>query len=792
MTVLRFLRPAEGFDRRRLLGALQAARKGDFSVRMPADLTGLDAEIVEAFNDIVRMNEVMVAQFARIRDKVGRDGRIDERVEMPTARGGWADCVESLNTLIGDLVRPVSEVTRVIDAVAKGDLLTRFEVDARGEFLVLKEKINDLVEKLADPSRRNTELDWLKTSFANLSRKLAGHRDLVAVSKLLLAELAPLVNAQQGAVYTRRVESDEPRFDLLVTSAATPGTNPPVTLHSRERLIEQCAAEKKRIVLNDVPAGHQSARRVPGEAAPTSVTIMPVLFEGEVKAVIELFACGQFSEAHLTLLEQLTGSIGIVFNTIEATMRTEHLLVQSRTLTAELQSRQEELQRTNRELEEKARQLSEQMRQVEYKNSEIEQAKAALEDKAEQLALSSRFKSEFLANMSHELRTPLNSLLILAQMLAENPAGNLAPKQIEYAQTICTAGNDLLALINDVLDLAKVESGTVILNIGNERFPELHDYLDRAFRQVGHDKDLQFSISMQKGLPRAIRTDSKRLRQILKNLLSNAFRFTPRGAVSLEVAMASSGWTPGHPVLDAAQNVVAFSVIDTGIGVPSERQQVIFEAFRQADGTTSRHFGGTGLGLSISAKLSQLLGGQIRVKSNPGVGSRFTLYLPLSHAAEGADRNDAEVAGGDAPPPRRRAASRIAQPMPELAGRAVLLIDDDVRNIFALTGALEMHGMIVINAENGVDGIETLKNGPEIDIILMDMMMPELNGYDTIRAMRAFERFRQVPIIGVSAKAMKGDREKAVEAGATDYISKPVNVEHLLSLMRECLAGGAR
>jgi len=581
---------------------------------------------------------------------------------------------------------------------------------------------------------------------------------------------------------------------------------------------------------------------------------MPVLFEGEVKAVIELASLRHFSEAHLTFLEQLTESIGIVFNTIEATMRTERLLTQSQSLTSELQRQQEELQRTNQRLQENARQLSEQMKQVEYKNREVELAKAALEEKAGQLALSSRYKSEFLANMSHELRTPLNSLLILAQLMAENPASNLTPKQIEYAQTIYAAGNDLLALINDVLDLAKVESGTVTLNIASESFPELRDYLDRAFRQAGRDKDLQFRISMDRDLPPAILTDAKRLRQILKNLLSNAFKFTARGAVSLNVAMVTSGWTQGHRVLEGAGKVVAFSVIDTGIGIAPDKQQIIFEAFQQADGTTSRHFGGTGLGLSISFELSRLLGGEIKVQSSPGKGSTFTLYLPLVQKAQDdnsrqegmvkpvasnqlqvvtvesgrherelpagagidglvagqgvADRSHAEKVRGlaqpvrsvpaqilqnvirDVPNARQRPQSGSGRFVPELAGKKVLLVDDDIRNIFALSSVLELRGMTVLNAENGVDGIEMLKNNPQIDIILMDMMMPDLDGYATIRAMRGVERFGNVPIIGVSAKAMKGDREKCIEAGASDYISKPVNVDQLLSLMREWLVRG--
>jgi signal transduction histidine kinase/CheY-like chemotaxis protein len=607
MSDLQHPHSAMPFDRQELLRALRALGRGDFSVRMTADLDGIDGELAEAFNDIVRTGQAMTAEFARIREAVGRGGKLDQRVAMPAACGAWAACVDSFNLLVGDLG--------------------------------------------AEP-------------------------------------------ADTGGFRRRATDN-----------------------------VNQLAARR-----------------------------------------------------------------------------------------AKAQIREDNLQRTNRRLRENARQLSEQMKQIEHKNTEVELAKAALEEKAEQLALSSRYKSEFLANMSHELRTPLNSLLILAQMLAEDPAGNLTPKQVEFAQTIHAAGNDLLALINDVLDLAKVESGTVTLAIALEPFAELRDYLDRAFGQIGHDKALRFRISMDGNLPSAIWTDANRLRQILKNLLSNAFKFTARGTVSIEVAMAKAGWTPGHPVLDKAGEAVAFSVADTGIGIPADKQQIIFEAFRQADGTTSRHFGGTGLGLSISSRLAHLLGGEIKVQSTRGKGSTFVLYLPLVANTNGGNSRIADGSPvepvrepahtdpvetllvppnvtGDPPPVQNRPASGIGPAMPELAGRKVLLVDDDIRSIFALTSALERQAMIVVNAESGMDAIETLTSNPDVDIILMDMMMPGLDGYGTIRVIRGLEHFRSVPIIGVSAKAMKGDGRKAIEAGASDYISKPVELGNLLSLIRKGLAG---
>jgi len=518
-------------------------------------------------------------------------------------------------------------------------------------------------------------------------------------------------------------------------------------------------------------------------------------------------------------------------------MQTEYLLHQSQSLTAELQSQQEELKKTNdrleqqalnlqkseallkskqdelrsanEQLQEKARQLSEQMHQVEFKNREIEQARAALEEKAEQLSLSSRYKSEFLANMSHELRTPLNSLLILARLLADNVGGNLTPKQVEFARTIHSSGAELLALINDILDLAKIESGTVTLNIAAERFDDVVDSVERTFRQMANDKSLDFVIKLGAELPPAMQTDGKRLQQILTNLLSNAFKFTTKGQVRLDIEPATKGWSLGHPVLDRADPVIALSVIDTGIGIPPNKQRLIFEAFQQADGSTSREYGGTGLGLSISRELARLLGGEIRVASVPGQGSTFTLYLPLDYRPSGEAPSlapEVEVGDDDArdeepqieiqsanandhlEPVSGEEAKALAQKArPELQGRKVLVVDDDIRNVFAMTSALETHGMKVMHAESGKEAIETLKNEGNIDAVLMDVMMPGLDGLDTMRIVRSLEGYRELPIIAVTAKAMIGDREKCLEAGANDYIAKPVNVDVLLATLWRAL-----
>jgi signal transduction histidine kinase/CheY-like chemotaxis protein len=673
-----------------------------------------------------------------------------------------------------------------------------------------------MIRNLKDTTRKNTEQDWLKTHLARFTRMLQGHRDLVTVSRLILSELTPLVNAQQAAFYVADHRSGDSQLELLAGYAQRQGKTLPRKIAFGEGLVGQCAFEKKRILLSQAPGDYIRIGSALGSGAPVSIVILPVLFEGQVKAVIELASFSRFSEIHQTFLDQLTESIGVVLHTIAANMQTEYLLHQSQSLTAELQSQQEELKKTNdrletqalnlqkseallkskqdelrsanEQLQEKARQLSEQMHQVEFKNREIEQARAALEEKAEQLSLSSRYKSEFLANMSHELRTPLNSLLILARLLADNVGGNLTPKQVEFARTIHSSGAELLALINDILDLAKIESGTVTLNIAPERFEDVLEAAERTFRQIASDKGLEFALTLAPDLPPAMQTDGKRLHQILTNLLSNAFKFTAKGEVALRVAPATSGWSMGHPVLDRGGPAIAFSVADTGIGIPASKQRLIFEAFQQADGSTSREYGGTGLGLSISRELARLLGGEIRVASVPGRGSTFTLYLPLDYRPEGEaapeemapPESEADIApqsGGD---PAEALAPQASE---ALQGRKVLVVDDDIRNVFALTSALETHGMRVLHADSGKEAIETLKRERDVDAVLMDVMMPGLDGLDTMRIVRNLEGYREVPIIAVTAKAMLGDREKCIEAGATDYLAKPVSVDVLLATL---------
>jgi len=579
----------------------------------------------------------------------------------------------------------------------------------------------------------------------------------------------------------------------------------PTVFRVGEGLIGQCALEKRRLLLTEVPANYISISSGLGEALPLNIIVLPVLFEGQLRAVIELASFEPFVDVHLDFLDQLTESLGIVLNTIEVNMRTEDLLKQSQSLAHELQSQQEELRRTNEELRQNAGLLAEQNAEVERKNLEVEQARSSLEEKAEQLALTSKYKSEFLANMSHELRTPLNSLLILAQQLGDNPERNLSDKQIEFANIIQSSGQELLAMINDILDLTKIESGTVALDLREETFTDLRDTVERNFRHLADSKGLAFEIILEAGLPRRIQTDNKRLLQVLRNLLSNAFKFTDRGRVELRVRPATAGWDPQAPSFKDAGPVIAIDVTDSGIGIPRDKQWVIFEAFQQADGTTSRKYGGTGLGLSISRELVQLLGGQIKLDSRVGHGSTFTLYLPasypeLSEDRLARDRGGEDGAGATSPatateavPPSRRepdgalglaATGPAAGPDEHLAGHRVLVVDDDVRNVYALTALLERHGVHVVAAESGDEAVTSLREDPAIEAVLLDVMMPDKDGYVTMSEIRALPQRGGVPIIAVTARAMKGDRERCLEAGATDYVAKPVDASQLLRMLR--------
>jgi HAMP domain-containing protein/CheY-like chemotaxis protein/signal transduction histidine kinase len=1094
-----------------------AVANGDLKRKLILEAKGEIATLADTINEMIDTLATFADQVTTVAREVGIEGKLGGQASVPGAAGTWRDLTDNVNRLAANLTTQIRTIAEIATAVTKGDLTRAIDVEAQGEVEELKDNINQMIANLRDTTQKNQEQDWLKTNLARFTRMLQGQRDLLTVSKQILSELAPLVHAQQGLFYMLDGgdgEAPEPALKLLSTYAYRERKNLANRFLLGEGLVGQCALEKDRILLTEVPPDYIKISSGLGEATPLNIVVLPVVFESQVKAVIELASFHRFSDIHLTFLDQLTESIAIVVNTIEAGMRTEELLKQSQALAEELQGQQreltetnqrleeqartlkasedllkqqrEQLQQTNEELEEKAELLERQNIEVERKNREIDQARRSLEEKAEQLALSSKYKSEFLANMSHELRTPLNSMLILSRLLADNPEQNLSQKQVEFAQTVHASGADLLSLINDILDLAKIESGTMSVEAGEVRFAELAAAMEQSFGQLAAERGLRYLVELEAGLPESMWTDGKRLQQVLRNLLSNAFKFTERGQVAFEVVRATGGWSYDSDELNRAELAIAFVVRDSGIGIPADKQRVIFEAFQQADGTTSRRYGGTGLGLSISREIARLLGGEIRLESEPGVGSTFTLYLPLHYipvrralpgpereaerslvvaerpvvqagdGAFGKRRNGgraplelpppddsladlpaeiaddrAAIAPGDRvlliveddpsfaqillevarekgfkslvalrgdvalalarryrpgaitldlllpdmagwavfdrlkhdpatrhvpvhiisgrderrrglelgalaylqkpatrealidsfdtiqrflerkvrsllvveddpaqrasiveligdgdvqttavgsagealealraqhfdcividlllpdmpgvelirrlkredstrelpiivftgkelseaeeaelrrvsdsiivkdvssmerllaetalflhrveanlPPPTREILEQLQRVDPVLIGKKVLIIDDDVRNIFALTSALERHQMQVIYAENGKDGIKTLRANPDTDLILMDVMMPEMDGYETMRAIRKLKKFKGLPIIALTAKAMKGDREKCIEAGASDYITKPVDVDQLASLMR--------
>jgi signal transduction histidine kinase/HAMP domain-containing protein/CheY-like chemotaxis protein len=919
-----------------------AVAQGNLKRKLTVDAKGEIAALADTINFMIDTLSTFGDQVTNMAREVGIEGKLGGQARVPGAAGLWRDLTDNVNQLAANLTNQVRSIAEVSTAVTKGDLTRSIAVEAQGEMAALKDNINEMILNLKEQTLKNAEQDWLKTNLARFSRMLQGERDLATVSNLIMSELAPLVNAQYGVFYVTKREEDETKLELVASYGAESQDQLKQKFSLREGLIGQAAADRRPILLKDVPADFLRIGSGLGQAQPASVSILPALFEDEVKAVIELASFNEFNETHQSFLDQLMESVGIVLNTIAATMRTEGLLKQSQLLTQELQARQTELTRkqqelhaTNEELQEKAQLLENEKKQVEGKNIEIEMARRAVEEKAEQLALTSKYKSEFLANMSHELRTPLNSLLILSKLLSDNAQGNLNDKQVEFAKTINSAGSDLLNLINDILDLSKIESGTVSIEVGEMPVQHLKQHMERTFRQLAADKGLDFNVKFDGKLPQSIRTDEKRLQQVVLNLLSNAFKFTSKGGVTLAVRCAESGWNQNHPVLRNVNRAIEIAVTDTGIGIPEDKQKLIFEAFQQADGTTSRKYGGTGLGLSISREIARLLGGELQVRSKPGEGSTFTLYVPLEaestsagvggtsarydnsgalvpsalptsfevtddrdqigkdsfvliveddptfasilldaaheaglkgvistagagtlsmarklqptaitldlgladidgfvlldllkhdpetqhipiHVISGADRSSSAMALGAAgvtekpaeradlvrifgplaeeaenqKPRRRKKAPTepVSRPVPELAGAKVLIVDDDIRNIFSLTSVLESYDVEVLHAERGRDGILILEQTPGVDVALIDIMMPEMDGYETMQQIRSRPELADVALIAVTAKAMKGDRQKCLDAGASDYIAKPVDIELLLALLRVWVA----
>ncbi len=1046
---------------RGIVKVVTAVANGELTQKLTVNAKGEVAALAETINNMTGTLAIFADQVTTVAREVGVEGRLGGQANVPGAAGTWKDLTGNVNLLADNLTNQVRAIAEVATAVTKGDLTRSIQVEASGEVAELKDNINTMIDNLRLTTDRNTEQDWLKTNLARFTGMLQGQRDLGTVGRMLLSELVPLVNAQQGVIY--RMEAEEGAGMALLSAFADDSTNGhPQRLLLGEGLAGQCALEKRSMLITQVPDRVTPINSALFKTKPQNLIVLPVLFEDNAKAVIELASISSFTASHLAFLEQLTASIGIVLNSIEATMQTESLLQQSQQLATELQMQQRELQQKNEQLAQKAQQLAEQNVEVERKNQEIEQARRALEGKAKELALTSKYKSEFLANMSHELRTPLNSILVLGQQLTDNPDGNLTPKQVEFARTIHGAGTDLLNLISDILDLSKIESGTVSIQSEDVFFSSTLEMVARPFQHEAENRKLTFEVRTEPTLPRSMVTDPRRLQQVLKNLLSNAFKFTEHGGVRLSVYPATSGWSEDHPVLGKAACVIAFEVSDTGIGIPAEKQRIIFEAFQQADASTSRKYGGTGLGLAISRELATLLGGEIQLRSTPGQGSTFTLFLPQTYlgtspislpvrdpeAAAAAVRQlpavsltDAAVQyieddretlsaddttvliveddphyarvlrdlardkgfkvlvaphGADAlalarefhptaisldvflpdmlgwtvlnhlkqdPTLRhipvqmltldedrqhglsRGAFSFVTKPttpealdslfdrikeftaprrkrllvvednpaeqlsvqellgyddidmtvvttgnealkeaseqtydcmvldlrLPDMSGfevlekmrdtpevadlpvvvftgkelspeedaqlhafarsvvvkgvesperlldetalflhrvvsnlpiekqkmleklhrsddalfnKKVLIVDDDVRNIFALSSVLERRGMRVLTAGTGREAISTIESTPDIAIVLMDIMMPEMDGYETMQVIRQNPASRRLPIVALTAKAMKGDREKCLEAGASEYLAKPVNTEQLLSALR--------
>ncbi|MGQ0576427.1 MAG: HAMP domain-containing protein [Pseudonocardia sp.] len=772
-----------------------AVARGDLSQKITVDARGEILELKNTVNTMVDQLSSFADEVTRVAREVGTEGKLGGQAQVRDVSGTWRHLTENVNELALTLTTQLRAIAAVSTAVASGDLSQQIRVAAFGEVAELKDNINQMILTLRETTTANAEQGWLDSNLARVGGLLQGQRDLAEVCQMIMNEVAPLVHAQVGAFFLAdgddtvgSVEAGPPRWVLTGGYAVAAGDRP-LTFRSGEGLVGQSAAGKQRVLVQDVPAGYLPVRSGTGAGDPRAVVVLPVLFEDETLGVIELGTVSRFSELHLAFLDRLVATIGVAIATIQANRRTEQLLVQSQGLAMELQDQSAELQRTNAELEEKAAQLSEQNRNIEIKNMEIDAARRGVEEKAQQLALASQYKSEFLANMSHELRTPLNSLLLLSRLLADNSDANLSPKQIEFAQTIHGAGSDLLRLIDDILDLSKIEAGRVDVDPGPVDQAQVRVDVEQAFGPQAEEKGLEFRVEAADGLPGAITTDAQRVAQILRNLLSNALKFTAAGSVTLRMERVAPGTLFGVPSLDAARSVVAFVVRDTGIGIAGEKFTMIFEAFQQADGTTSRKYGGTGLGLSISRELARMLGGSISVSSELGRGSEFTLFLPDEVAAVTARRAlPALPAPADRPShtgPILRPASRPAEqrPGPKLTGITVLIVDDDVRNVFALTSALELHGLRVLYADNGAEGIRLLTQHAEVDIVLMDAMMPDMDGNETTRIIRTLPQGRDLPVVFLTAKAMPGDRESSLAAGATDYVTKPVDLEELLGLM---------
>ncbi len=759
-----------------------AVATGDLKQKLQLDTQGEIATLVDTINNMLVTLSTFADQVSGVARDVGVEGRLGGQADVPGAAGVWLDLTKNVNELAGNLTRQVRAIGDVATAVTEGDLTRKIDVEARGEVAVLKDNLNEMISALAETTRVNEEQDWLKSNLARFSRTLQGQRDLLTVADRVLSELALLVESQHGAFYMARTIEGESYLELFASYALTERKNLASRYAFGQSMVGQAAREKKRILVTEVPGDYVRISSALGEAPPLNLVVVPVLFEGEVKGVIELASFHSYTSVQLDFIDQLLESLGIVVATIEATMRTDDLLRQSQSMAEELQTQQEELQQTNEELEEKARQLTAQKDEVERKNREVGLAKQELEEKAEQLSLTSKYKSQFLANMSHELRTPLNSLLILSRQLSENRDGNLTPKQVDYASTVYQAGSDLLSLINEILDLAKVESGTMAVEASEIRVQHLQDYLDRSFRSMAEQKGLEFVVALDDGAPDLITTDDMRLKQILRNLLSNAIKFTDSGIVRVDIETAGERkWPKDGTPLSEAERIIAFHVSDSGIGIPENKQAIVFEAFQQVDGGTSRRYGGTGLGLSISREIAQILGGRLTLKSAEGEGSTFSLYLPWNYRPPAeippvSNRRRPSEPATPLPPSTIQQLGKTATPRDDRADlrpgdRSLLIIEDD--SIFAetLLDLARERGFKGIIALNGAEGFELARHHKP-DAISLDLMLPDMDGWVLLDRLKHNATTRHIPVHIVSAAA---NERRGYASGALAVLEKPVD-----------------
>ncbi len=807
-----------------------AVANGDLSKKISIDVKGEFLQLKNTVNAMVDQLNAFAGEVTRVAREVGVEGKLGGQAQSKEVAGVWKDLTDNVNQLAANLTNQVRAIAEVATAVTEGDLTRQVSMEASGEVAGLKDTLNEMIRNLRETTRQNVEQDWLKTNRERFTRMLQGQDNLGTVSNMILSELATLVSVQHGVFYsmTNPTDGSEAVLEFQAGYGFEERRQLATSFRLGEGLVGQCGKEKKRILLTEVPGDYVRISSGLGASAPLTIVAIPVLFEGTLCAVIELASFSSFSVTHQTFLDSITESIGIVLSTIQASALTDTLLQQAQSLAEELRSQQGELRESNEGLERQATLLAERNREASNRNQEIEQSKRLLEEKAAQLAISSKYKSEFIANMSHELRTPLNSLLILAEQLKDNADHNMTDTQVQYASVICTSGKELMVLLNSILDLAKVESGTMEPELAPCSIGALRSALLSEFELVAKGKGLSYTIDVAPDTPDAIVTDVQRLRQILKNLLANAFKFTERGVVHVEVSVAPTGPSrdPGSVGITSG---LAFAVSDTGIGIDGEQQHRIFEAFAQGDGTTARLYGGTGLGLSISRELAGLLGGEITITSSPGQGSTFTLYVPMAAIPMAATAvPPAPLHLGVAPvlapnpvapsvasdvrpePPAPTSAADAGAPDPEtavlrqdrresdgvtdddLGGAKILVVDDDYRNIFALSALLERANAEVLTAESGSEALTTLKSVPDVSIVLMDIMMPIMDGYETMRAIRAIERFRTLPMIAVTGKVMAGERQRCIDAGANDYAAKPIDTSELLTAVKQWVPTSSR